>query len=130
PQAAALRAAPTRSGVPRPRSTRSSSPGSPRSCSARSWSARPSTRCAARIEARLQRQTDEAPRLVARAEKLRAECARMVELAMGAPKGVEVVFYEQIAERKAELDGVEAQLRATNAAPSAIDLELRRMMVE
>ena len=83
-----------------------------------------------RIEARLQRQTDDAPRLEARAEKLRAECARMAELAMGAPKGVEAVFYEQIAERKAELDGIEAQLRATKAAPSAIDLEIRRMMVE
>jgi hypothetical protein len=84
----------------------------------------------ARIGVRLKQQTEETPRLQARAEKLRAECDRLVELAMGAQRGTEGVFYERIAEGKTELDGIEAQLRARKAAPSAIDLEIRRMEAE
>ena len=83
-----------------------------------------------RIEARLRERATDATRARQRAAKLRAECARLAELAMGAPPGAESVFYDQIGERKRELDGRDARLRAMAVAPSAVDQELRRHMGE
>lgn len=81
-----------------------------------------------RIEARLKARHATTPHLAKRAEKLRVEIDRFAEMALEAPADARPVFYEKVSQRRTELDSIEAELRATQHAPAAIDLEVRRMM--
>lgn len=82
-----------------------------------------------RLSTRLSKADDQVPALEARARKLRAEIDRLTDvIATGEapPEGV----MRGIRSREDQLKNLDAQLRGMKAAPSAIDLELRRMEKE
>ena|SRR6478736_793051 len=68
----------------------------------------------------------ELPALQTEAERLRGEIGRLVAaIAAGGPQPQAIV--EAVAERQERLSGLDARLKAAQAAPGAIDLEVRRL---
>ena len=82
-----------------------------------------------RLGERSRSSSAEVPELAERAGRLRREIERLAE-ALAATDEKPHAMVRLIAAREKELAGVEARLSALQAAPSAVDLETRRMEKE
>ncbi len=70
--------------------------------------------------------TRELPRLESEAAKLKAQVANLVDILASTPKANASALIAGLNERQDELNALDARLRTIKAAPSAIDLEIRR----
>lgn len=82
-----------------------------------------------RLAERAKSVDNELPQLEREASRLRAEIDRLVNALASIDQKPEAVI-RGIAERQDQLSRVEARLRAAKAAPSALDLEVRRLEKE
>ncbi|XXY50234.1 hypothetical protein WME91_03680 [Sorangium sp. So ce269] len=82
-----------------------------------------------RIAERAKNVDNELPQLEREASRLRSEIDRLVNALASFDQKPEAVI-RGIAERQDQLSALEARLRAAKAAPSALDLEVRRLEKE
>ncbi len=82
-----------------------------------------------RLEERHEATTTDLPKLDQEARELRTEISRLVT-AIATKDDKPEPLVKAIGERQDRLNDIEARLRAVQAAPKAIDLELRRMEAE
>ncbi|MES1176504.1 MAG: recombinase family protein [Myxococcales bacterium] len=82
-----------------------------------------------RLSERAEVTTSELPGLQAQAQKLRAEIDRLVE-AIATANSKPAALVSAIADRQERLSDLEARMRAAQAAPGAISLEIRRLELE
>lgn len=84
-----------------------------------------------RLAASAKRSDKEIPTLEAKAHKLQAQIANIVDAIAETPKGDQrAALVDGLGERQEELNALKARIAAIKAAPETVQLEVRRMEVE